>query len=139
MARRKKKSAMTASTLTQLPLMAGSALLSSAGRAGHWVFTRYMRAPLASTGLLALVTMSALAGSNALYFQTSEHPAPFFAPARGEVAALPTPVAERPDAVSPTIEQATAPNALPALGAPSAVPSAQTTGSVGAVATIPDG
>jgi peptidoglycan hydrolase-like protein with peptidoglycan-binding domain len=40
-----------------------------------------MRAPLASTGLLAMVTLTALAGSNALYFQTARHPAPLFAPA----------------------------------------------------------
>jgi peptidoglycan hydrolase-like protein with peptidoglycan-binding domain len=135
MARRKKKSAMTASTLTQLPIMAGSALLSSAVRTGQWAFTRYMRAPAASTALLALVTMSALAGSNALYFQTSDHPAPFFAPARGEVAALPTPVAERPEVESGSFEQVAMPSALPALAAPSA----ETTGSVSTVATIPDG
>ena len=70
---------MTASTLSNLPLMAGSAVASTLGRAGAWTFARYMRAPLASTGLLAMVTMTALAGSNALYFQTHRHPAPFFA------------------------------------------------------------
>ncbi len=125
---------MTASTLTQLPMMAGSALLYSAGRAGHWAFSRYMRAPLASTGLLAMVTLSALAGSNALYFQTSEHPAPFFSPARGEVAALPTPVQERPAVEQATIIQ-TIPTALPSVPAPAA----ETTGSVATPATIPAG
>ena len=69
---------MTATTFTHLPLAAGSAVAASLGRAGLWALSRYMRAPLASTGLLALVTMTALAGSNALYFQTSRHPAPFF-------------------------------------------------------------
>ena len=72
---------MTDSTFTRLPLAAGSALAASLGRAGLWTLARYMRAPLASTGLMALVTLTALAGSNALYFQTARHPAPLFAPA----------------------------------------------------------
>jgi peptidoglycan hydrolase-like protein with peptidoglycan-binding domain len=80
MARRKKKSAMTATTFTRLPLQAGSAVATSMGRFGIWTLTHYMRAPLASTGLLAMVTLTALAGSNALYFQTARHPAPMFAP-----------------------------------------------------------
>ncbi len=130
---------MTASTLTQLPLMAGTALLSSATRAGQWAFARYMRAPLASTGLLAMVTLSALAGSNALYFQTTDHPAPFFAPARGEVASLPTPADVRPPAESVASVPQTMPTALPPVGAPAAAPVAETTGSVGAPPAIPDG
>jgi len=70
---------MTATTFTHLPLAAGSAVATSLVRAGRWALARYMRAPLASTGLMALVTLTALAGSNALYFQTARHPAPFFA------------------------------------------------------------
>lgn len=69
---------MTVSTLSNLSLGAGSAVASGVGRAGAWAWARYMRAPLASTGLMALVTMTAMAGSNALYFQTHRHPAPFF-------------------------------------------------------------
>ena len=124
---------MTASTLTQLPLMAGSALLGSLGRAGLWTFSRYMRAPLASTGLLAMVTMTALAGSNALFFQTAEHPSPFFVAPRDHVAALPTPVVERP------VTQPAAVRALPEVPA-APVTSAETTGSVAAppVSTVPD-
>jgi peptidoglycan hydrolase-like protein with peptidoglycan-binding domain len=80
MARRKKKSAMTATVLTRLPLLAGSAVAAYLGRFGLWSFNRYMRAPLASTGLVAMVSLTALAGSNALYFQTARHPAPLFAP-----------------------------------------------------------
>jgi peptidoglycan hydrolase-like protein with peptidoglycan-binding domain len=130
MAKRKKKSAMTASTLTQLPLMAGSALLGTLGRAGLWTFSRYMRAPLASTGLLAMVTMTALAGSNALFFQTTEHPSPFFASSIGSAAPLPTPAVERP------VEQrSSAVEALPSIPA-APVSSAETTGSV-ANATTP--
>lgn len=123
---------MTASTISQLPLMAGSALLGTLGRAGHWTFSRYMRAPLASTGLLALVTMTALAGSNALFFQTAEHPSPFFVPARDIVAPLPTPVVERPQDVSTVTE--------PAYSAPAVVEaSAETTGSVQAMPpALPD-
>ena len=96
MAKRKKKSAMTASTLSQLPIMVGSVLIDNVSRAGSWALSHYKRAPLASTGLLAMVTLTALAGSNALYFQTTTHPSPFFVPARAEVAILPTPAADRP-------------------------------------------
>lgn len=71
---------MTDSTLARLPLMAGGAVATSAGKLGLWAVSRYMRAPLASTALMAMVTLTALAGSNALYFQTARHPAPLFAP-----------------------------------------------------------
>ncbi|ODT66560.1 MAG: hypothetical protein ABS75_26145 [Pelagibacterium sp. SCN 63-23] len=123
---------MTASTLTQVPLMAGSVLFASASRAGQWAFARYMRAPLASTGLLALVTMTALAGSNALYFQTVEHPSPFFVPARDAVAALPTPVVERPEAESVSLVESV-PTVLPAVAA------TETTGSVPVLPDAPVG
>lgn len=121
---------MTAATLSQPLIMAGGALLGSLGRAGQWTLARYMRAPLASTGLLAMVTLTALAGSNALYFQTTEHPSPFFGPARDSVAALPTPTIERPDATP----------VLPAIAAPQALPAANqdTTGSVSTPVVVPD-
>lgn len=129
MAKRKKKSAMTASTFTQLPLMAGSALLGTLSRAGHWTFAHYMRAPLASTGLLALVTLTALAGSNALYFQTTRHPSPFFAPASDvpmaiETAPVPAPSADRP--IQPAVQS------VPTIVSP------ETTGSVAPQTVIPD-
>jgi peptidoglycan hydrolase-like protein with peptidoglycan-binding domain len=111
---------MTASTLTHLPLAAGSAVAASLGRAVLWAFSRYMRAPLASTGLMALVTLTALAGSNALYFQTGHHPAPFFAPAQSASVADVKPIA--------------APEPLPApaerLAVVAPLPSNETTGSV---------
>lgn len=127
---------MTASTLSQLPLMAGSVLMNQLGRGAHWAFNRYMQAPLASTGIFALVTMSALAGSNALYFQTGVHPAPFFAADRSvpyavtpEAAPIPAPAAMREQAVEDA-QQAV-------VVAPAVSP--QTTGSVAAVPqTIPD-
>ena len=127
---------MTASTLTQLPLMAGSALLGTLSRAGLWTLSRYMRAPLASTGLLAMVSLTALAGSNALYFQTARHPSPFFAPAKDTVAALPTPTVERPQldpapAIAPLPEPA-----LTQVATPAATVSTETTGSV--PAAVPD-
>lgn len=124
---------MTASTLSHLPLMAGGALLGTLGRAGRWTFARYMRAPLASTGLMAMVTMTALAGSNALYFQHGMHPSPFFAQPRDQVAALPTPAVQRPDIPAQPV-------ALPAIE-PVAAPVAetQTTGSIAAVPDAPVG
>lgn len=92
---------MTATTLSRLPLLAGSAVATYLGRAGLWTFSRYMRAPLASTGLLAMVTMTALAASNALYFQTARHPAPLFTPSLGVADIVPAPVAAPANA--PTI------------------------------------
>ena len=116
---------MTASTLSNLSIGAGSAVASGVGRVGAWALSRYMRAPLASTGLMALVTMTALAGSNALYFQTSRHPAPFF----GQPRDVPVPVA------SPQIAPAAmgAPERRTAVLAPI---ERQTTGSVAAPAPV---
>ncbi|WP_375449579.1 peptidoglycan-binding protein [uncultured Devosia sp.] len=92
---------MTATTLTRLPLLAGGAMAASMARFGLWTWSRYMRAPLASTGLMAMVTLTALAGSNALYFQTGRHPAPLFAPSPDvpQTASIPTP------AIAPALPQ----------------------------------
>jgi len=115
---------MTATTLSRLPLLAGSAVAASLGRAGLWTISRYMQAPLASTGMLALVTLTALAASNALYFQTARHPSPFFAPAAnvGVVqpteAPLPMPAPQRQSAV---------------IVAPAPLVTQETTGSVAAI------
>ncbi|MDB5530583.1 MAG: hypothetical protein JWR51_3686 [Devosia sp.] len=119
---------MTDSTLTRLPLLAGGAVAASLSRAGLWTFSRYMRAPLASTALLAMVTLTALAGSNALYFQTARHPAPLFAPAPDvpETASI----VEVPDAPAlPQLRQAEVPQPV----------SQETTSSVAQPApTVPD-
>lgn len=73
---------MTAAILTRLPLEAGGAVLAATGRAVHsligWSFAQYMRAPLASTAVAAMLTLTTVAGSNALYFQEHRHPAPLF-------------------------------------------------------------
>lgn len=118
---------MTASTFSHLPLMAGSAIATTLGRAGLWTLSRYMRAPLASTGLLAMVTLTALAGSNALYFQTARHPAPFFSHP-GDV---PVPMAQPQVVPEPVVPaQRTELVALPAI-------TNETTGSVAPVAPAP--
>src|SRR5215217_404190 len=130
MAKRKKKSAMTASILSQLPLTAGSALLAQLGKGAQWAFARYMRAPLASTGLLALVTLSAMAGSNALYMQTAMHPSPFFGIERG----VPQPVVISPGMApvpAPVTQREQASEVIPLDAMP--VTSAETTGSVASV------
>lgn len=83
---------MSSATLTRLPLLAGSVLLVNAGRAGLWALSRYMRAPGTNTAILALMTVTAMGASNALYNQDSPHPAPLFAaPATSapETAAIP--------------------------------------------------
>jgi peptidoglycan hydrolase-like protein with peptidoglycan-binding domain len=124
MARRKKKSFMTAATLTHLPVAAGGALLAATGNALHWGFSHYMRAPLANTAVLAMVTFSAMAGSNALYNQRHQHPAPLFAPA-GEVtrqAAVPAEIIpvvpatrhKKPQLITPIASQETTGSVNPA-------------------------
>ena len=120
---------MTASTLSSLPLLAGTAIASGLGRAGMWTLSRYMRAPLASTGLLVMVTMTAMAATNALYSQPGRHPAPFFAPS----ADVPVPVAAPKVAPVPATPM-TVHTAAPAVAD-------DTTGSVAAPAApqvIPD-
>src|SRR3569623_2438626 len=134
MARAKKKRKMTAATLSRLPSSAGGALAGSLARGGYWTITRlvdfglwtgaqFMRAPVASSTVAVIAGLSLVAGSNALYFQTSRHPAPlFFPPPRP---AAPAPVvrhvfpADRPHAEPPIARQTTG-----SLGnAPPAVPS----------------
>ena len=104
---------MIAASLAHLPLAAGSALFASTGRVLIWTGARYMRAPLANTGVLALLTLSAMAGSNALYLQRHEHPAPLFGPAEMREAAVkfePVVPAVRPrmlEVVPPVAQEAT--------------------------------
>ncbi|GHA29479.1 hypothetical protein GCM10007989_26340 [Devosia pacifica] len=114
---------MTASTLTQLPVMASSAALTSVARVSGWALSRFMRAPVANTGMAAMATLTALAMSNALYNQTMPHPAPFFAQSPN----VPTPVAPRTaePQVIPPVEQAPV---APEMSAPAA--STETTGSI---------
>jgi peptidoglycan hydrolase-like protein with peptidoglycan-binding domain len=100
MARRKKKRSMTDLSFTQLPLMAGSAVASSAGRLGGWTLSRYMRAPLASTAILAMVVLSLAGAAHALYFEQGKHPAPLFKPAAIERGAD-RPVPHAPAVVAP--------------------------------------
>lgn len=117
---------MTAASLTHLPLAAGGAVLSVTGNAIHWGVARYMRAPLTNTAILAMVTLTALAASNALYMQRHEHPAPLFAPV-GEAApsrrievlpVIPASREDRPTSVVPPL------------------PDEQTTGSVNPTAQV---
>jgi peptidoglycan hydrolase-like protein with peptidoglycan-binding domain len=69
---------MTTANLAHLPIQFGGTLLASAGRLAMMAASRYLKAPLANTGIAALVGISALAASNAMYFQPHAHPAPLF-------------------------------------------------------------
>ena len=95
---------MTAAILTRLPLEAGGAVLAVTGRAVHsalaWGFARYMKAPLASTGIAAMLTLSLMATSNALYFQHTRHPAPLFSVTQGGVDPTVAPVVPAPRPVT---------------------------------------
>lgn len=69
---------MTVEAMSSLPFQAGSAVAAAAGRTALWAVSVYMRQPLRNTALVALVGLSAMAGSNALYKQSHHHPAPLF-------------------------------------------------------------
>ena len=69
---------MTVEAFSSLPLQAGGAVAAKAGRAVLWAVSVYMRQPLRNTAVAALVGLSAMAGSNALYKQAHHHPAPLF-------------------------------------------------------------
>lgn len=126
---------MTALSLSGLPLAAGGAVASSAGRAGLWTLTRFMRAPLSNSALLAMLTLTAMAGSNALYHQAGRHPAPLFAPASIQTASAQPAVVPvvRPKITQPLVAPAPAPAVLAPM-----VTSTETTGSVAPV-QIPAG
>lgn len=94
---------MTDTSLSHLPMMAGSAVASSAGRAGLWTLAQYRRAPLAITAVIAMTALSLAGAAHALYFEHGRHPAPLFAPEAATPAAArphhtpPTPAHARPD------------------------------------------
>ena len=113
---------MTAATLSRLPITAGGALAGSLARGGYWTITRlvdfglwtgaqFMRAPVAISTVAVIAGLSLVAGSNALYFQTSRHPAPLFFPPPRPAAPAPVvrPVfpAVRPHAEPPIDRQTT--------------------------------
>lgn len=115
---------MSVEAFSGLPLQVGQAVAAAAGRTAMWAISWYMQAPLRNTAVAVLVSFSAMAGSNALYSQSGQHPAPLFGsfdgkPARAETV---TPVmpAERPA----KLLQTTAPAEV------------ETTGSVAQPATI---
>ena len=69
---------MTVEAFSSLPFQAGGAVAASAGRAVLWAVSAYMRQPLRNTAIAALIGLSSMAGSNALYKQAHHHPAPLF-------------------------------------------------------------
>jgi peptidoglycan hydrolase-like protein with peptidoglycan-binding domain len=90
---------MSVDAFSGLPFQAGQAVASSIGRTARWAIAAYMRAPLRNTAVAALTTLCAMAGSNALYNQSGNHPAPLFGSFEGRTQPVePTPVMplERP-------------------------------------------
>lgn len=128
---------MTATTLTRLPLMAGGAVASSAGRIGLWAISHFARAPLAYSSVFVLTTLSLMAANNALFNQQHRHPAPLFS--GGVTAQAVAPVMQDVEEVQPAIRQAAVRNAQPDYISDPVSP--QTTGSVShqAAVEIPDG
>lgn len=78
MARTKKRRSMISTKLSQLPVYAGTSVLNKLAQLGRWALNRFMDAPLQNSGIGALSVAIALSASNALFWQTSTHPAPLF-------------------------------------------------------------
>jgi peptidoglycan hydrolase-like protein with peptidoglycan-binding domain len=87
---------MSVDAFSSLPFQAGGAVAAAAGRTAMWVISAYMRAPLRNTAIAALVTFSAMAGSNALYKQSGHHPAPLFGSFSSKAEPAPIMPLERP-------------------------------------------
>lgn len=77
---------MSAAAISNLPFQTGGAVATALGRGALWALGQYMRQPLRNTAVCAMVGLSALAGSNALYFQSHRHPAPLFGTIEQQVA-----------------------------------------------------
>jgi len=90
---------MTLEAYSSLPLAAGGALASAAGRCALWLVAIYMREPARNTAIAALLGLSVLAGGNALYKQTHHHPAPLF----GSFEASPAQSVARPKTAKPVL------------------------------------
>jgi peptidoglycan hydrolase-like protein with peptidoglycan-binding domain len=69
---------MTMDLVSGLPFQAGSAVAAAGKRALAGAAGWYLRAPLRNSALTLLVSLSAMAASNALYGQQHHHPAPMF-------------------------------------------------------------
>jgi peptidoglycan hydrolase-like protein with peptidoglycan-binding domain len=113
---------MSVDAFSGLPFQAGHAVAAAAGRTAMWAITAYLRAPLRNTAIVALTTLSAMAGSNALYKQAGHHPAPMFGSFDGKAAkaeAAPVMPVDRPAKLM-------------------ALPSPETTGSVAKTVATPE-
>lgn len=121
---------MTAAILTRLPLEAGGAVLAVTGRTVHsalaWGFAHYMKAPLASTGIAAMLSLSLVATSNALYFQHGRHPSPLFSVSEGDIDPSVAPVVPAPRPVTKPVA-VTPKVALPQVESTASVPSTSNT------------
>jgi len=115
---------MTLEAYSSLPLSAGSAVATAAGRGALWAMGVYLRDPLRNTALVALIGLSAMAGSNVLYRQTHHLPSPLF----GGFAENATSVIKAAKPVRPV---------LPAARPTRLVDDSETTGSLAPVAATP--
>ena len=119
---------MTVEAMSSLPFQAGSAVAAAAGRTALWAVSVYMRQPLRNTALAALIGLSAMAGSNALYKQSHHHPAPLFGTFDDAA-----PVVKK--ARSPAVTPAAKPKKLALPAAPETTGSVNEAGSLDAIGT----
>ncbi len=69
---------MSSSLTYKLPLSLGNVIFSLLKRIFVWIFSQIAKAPLASIIVILMSIGSSLAITNALFFQSSPHPAPLF-------------------------------------------------------------
>ena len=66
-------------TISKLPLAAGHSVLTATMRTSGWAWGKFMAAPMQNLGLGFIGIAMVISATNALYWQNTAHPAPFFA------------------------------------------------------------
>lgn len=118
--------------IAQIPLAIGAGAFSLVGHALSWGVARFVRSPMASTGLVLISGLTLMAATNALFLQDARHPAPLFVSGSAAIAGPatiepvvvePVEIPQRPAAepASPVVsEPAPAPREQAAASAPAA-------------------
>lgn len=125
MARAKKRSALTSFQLSRVPALVGGALLEFTGRGLKWSLTRVWRKPGGTAVTLVMTIGTGLAAANAMYMQTSRHPAPMLIDHSAVTASVtPADPPHREPLVTRKIEVAALPKktVLPPIEKPKSVP-----------------
>ncbi len=105
---------MTSQVISNLPIMAGKAIIHSLGAVLSWLFAKIISSPLLSAIVIVISVGSLASINNALFMQKQAHPSPFFAPKHEMAIVAPIPQEIKPVALSALPEVVTSqPVSLP--------------------------